>query len=169
MAPGRTEAGQAGAGRQNYNWQRYASGSASGRSPASNGAGSGFQGRGATGGSPSWQRFASPSPYGGRSEAGQSSRGGWQGYSGQRGYSGGSYGGGSRPSLDLNRPIMRQRAPSSYYGGGRGYSAPSGGNRSYSAPKGNSGGGGHSYSAPKSSGGSGGGGGHASSGGGHRR
>jgi hypothetical protein len=169
MAPGRTEAGAAGAGRQNYNWQRYASGSASGRSPASNGAGSGFQGRGAAGGSPSWQRFASPSPYGGRSEAGQSSRGGLQGYSGQRGYSGGSYGGGSRPSLDLNRPIMRQRAPSGgYYGGSRGGSAPSGGNRGYSAPKGNSGGGGHSYSAPKSSGGSGGGG-HASSGGGHRR
>ena len=84
---------------------------------------------------------------------------------------GGSYyGGGSRPPLNLNRPIMRQRAPSSgYYGGGRSYSAPSGGNHSNSAPKG---GGGHSYSAPKSSGGgggghsSGGGGGH-SSGGGH--
>ena len=58
--------------------------------------------------------------------------GGRQGYSSQsRSYAGGGssgrsggsyYGGGSRPSLDLNRPIMRQRAPSGgYYGGGRGY------------------------------------------------
>ena len=138
-----------------------------GRWPAAvNGGSSGFQGRSAPatqGNQYSWQRFASPSPYSsGRTGSGQSSqRGGWQGYSSTpRGYSGG-LGGGSRPPLHLNRPIMRQRAPSSgYYGGGRTYSAPSGGGRNYSAP---SGGSGHSSSAPHSSGG---GGGH-SSGGGH--
>ena len=71
-----------------------------------------------------------------------------------------SYGGyGSRPSLNLNRPIVVQRpaAPRSYGGGGgRGSAAPSGGGRGYSAP---SGGGGHSAPAP-SHGGGGGGGGH---------
>ncbi len=179
-AGGSTETGQRAAGGSSYNWQRY---STSGRAPAA-GNGSGFQGRSAPatqGSQNNWQRFASPSPYGGgRSGSGQSTqRGGGQGYYGQsRSYSGGGYagrsggsyyGGSSRPPLNLNRPIMRERAPSSYSGGSRGYSVPSGGNRSNSAPKG---GGGHSYSAPKSSGGgggghsSGGGGGH-SSGGGH--
>ena len=172
MATGRTGTGQAGARGSSYNWQRY---STSGRSPAAgNGSSMGFQGRSAPatqGSQHSWQRFASPSPYGGRTGSGQSTqRGGWQGCSSQpRSYSGGGraggsyYGGGSRPPLNLNRPIMRQRAPSSgSYGGGR---APSGKGHSYSAPKG---GGGHSYSAPHSSGGGGGhrsGGGH---GGGHR-
>jgi len=163
MAGGRTETGQTGARGSTYNWQRY---STSGRSPAAgSGSGTGFQGRSAPaaqGNRYSWQRFASPSPYSsGRTGSGATSqRGGWQGYSSApRSYSGG----GSRPPLNLNRPIMRQRAPSNgSYSGGR---APSGGGRSYSAPKG---GGGHSYSAPHSSGGGGGhsSGGH-SSGGGH--
>ena len=118
-----------------------------------------------------WQHYASPNPYGG-------ARQGWNNQS--RSYSGGGYGGGSRPPLELNRPVMRQRAPSTgaygggygggrtyaspsggAYGGGRTYSAPSGGGRTYSAPSG-----GHSYSAPRSSGGGGGGGGHSSGGGG---
>jgi len=72
---------------------------------------------------------------------------------------GGSNYGGSRPPLELNRPILRQRpAEGGYYGGGgRTYSAPrGGGGGSYSAPRGGGGGGGgHTYSAP-----SGGGGGH---------
>jgi hypothetical protein len=143
--------------------------------------GAGFQGRSAPGVHTSyqnnWQRYASPSPYGG----------GRQGYSSQsRSYSGGGYGGGSRPPLELNRPIMRQRAPSSgYYGGGYGggrtYAAPSGGSygggRSYSAPSGggrtsSAPSGGRSYSAPSGGGGGGhsysggGGGGHSSGGGG---
>jgi len=167
MATGRT--GQPAPGGSSYNWQRYSSGNSSGRWPAAvNGPSTGFQGRTAPstqGNQPSWQRFASPSPYSGRTGSGATSqRGGWQGYSNQpRSYSRGSSYGGSRPPLNLNRPIMRQRAPSSgsYGGGGRSYSAPSGGGHSYSAP---SGGGGHSYSAPR--GGGGGGGGH-SSGGGH--
>jgi hypothetical protein len=70
-----------------------------------------------------------------------------------------SYGGyGSRPSLNIRKPIVVERstAPRSYGGGGgRGYSAPSGGGRGSAAP---SGGGGHS--APSSSHGGGGGGGH---------
>jgi len=138
--------------------------------------GGGFQGRNAPssfGRQNNWQRYASPSPYGGQS----------------RNFSGGGYGGGSRPPLELNRPIMRQRAPSSgYYGGnygsGRSYSSPGygsyGNGRSYSAPSSGrsapSGGGSHGYSAPRSSGGGGGGhsfgggGGHSSGGGGgHHR
>jgi hypothetical protein len=71
-----------------------------------------------------------------------------------------SYGGyGSRPSLNIRKPIVVERsaAPRSHGGGGgRGNSAPSGGGRGNAAP---SGGGGHS-------GGGGGGGGH---GGGGRR
>ena len=123
MATGRTGTGQAGARGSSYNWQRY---STSGRSPAAgNGSSMGFQGRSAPatqGSQHSWQRFASPSPYSGRTGSGQSTqRGGWQGYSSQpRSYSGSAgraggsyYGGGSRPPLNLNRPIMRQRAPSS--------------------------------------------------------
>ena len=134
---------------------------------------------GARGSTNNWQRYASPNPYSGaRSGSGQSTqRGGWQNYSNQsRSYQGGGYagrsggsyyGGGSRPPLELNRPVMRQRAPGGGYygGGGRTYSAPSGGGRSYSAPSG----GGHTYSAPKSSGsggGGGGGGGHSYGGGG---
>jgi hypothetical protein len=139
MTTGRPAAGAAGS---NYNWQRY---STSGRSPAS-GYGSGSQGRSAPatpGNRYNWQRYASPNPY----------SNGRQGYSGQQGSYGGSrgwnapaprsyYGGGSRPPLNLNRPIMRQRAPSS----------------------GSSGSGSHASSAPRSSGG--GGGGHSSGGGG---
>ncbi len=130
---------------------------------------------GARGSTNNWQRYASPNPYSGaRSGYGQSTqRGGYQGYSGQsRGYSGGGYagrsgssyyGGGSRPPLQLNQPVMRQRAPGGgYYGGGRNYSSPSGGGRSYSAPSG-----GRNYSPPKSSGGGGGGGHSYSGGGGH--
>ena len=79
-----------------------------------------------------------------------------------------SYGGyGSRPSLNIRKPIVVERstAPRSYgggggysypSGGGRGYSAPSGGGRGYSAP---SGGGGHSAPSPSRGGGGGGGGG----------
>jgi len=175
MAPGRTSGGQAGGG-----WQ--------GRSAAPQG------------NQHNWGRFASPNPYtNGRAGSANTQRGGWQGYSNQGNYThgaggwnapaprnggsyyggssggsaprGGYYGGGSRPALDLNRPIMRQRAPSGgyngggynrgggNYGGGRGYSAPRGGGGNYSAPGGGGGGGGGGHS-------SGGGGGH-SSGGGH--
>jgi hypothetical protein len=160
----------------------------------------GFQGRSVPSAqSHNWQRYASPNPYaGGRSGYSQSNqRGGLQNYSNQsRNYSGGGYGGrtgssnygggysGSRPPLQLNQPIMRQRAPGGGYsgggyGGGRTYSAPSGGNRGYygggygggrtsSAPSG----GNHTYSAPKSGGSGGGhsysgGGGHSGGGGGH--
>jgi len=98
------------------------------------------------------QRFQSSAP----SWGGFSSRPGPQSYSGY----------GSRPSLNIRRPIVvaRPTAPRSYGGGG--YSAPSGGGRGYSAPSGGghgnfapSGGGGHSAPAP-SHGGGGGGGGH---------
>ena len=163
-----TRGGQPGVRGSSNSWQGFGRGSQSGGwSAVGNGSRTGFQGRsapGTQGGQYNWQRFASPSPYGG----------GRQGYSSQtRSYSGGSYGGGgSRPPLNLNRPIMRQRAPNSgsYGGGGRSYSQSSGGSRNYSAP---SGGGGRSYSAPRSSGGgggghsSGGGGGHSSGGGSH--
>ncbi len=113
-----------------------------------------------------WQRFNSqPAP---RSQ-GYSSPGyqsGWGRSSG--GSSGGSY---SRPPLELNRPIVRERPSYSQgYGGGssrgwsspsqsRSYSAPRGGGGGYSAPRG---GGGGSYSAPR--GGGGGSGGHSSGG-----
>jgi hypothetical protein len=179
--------GRMGFGGTANNWHGFSRGNQSGRGPtAGYGSSAGFQGRSAPaarGYQNNWQRYASPSPYGGaRSGYGQSTqRGGYQGYSGQsRNYSGGGYagrsggsyyGGGSRPPLQLNQPLMRQRAPGGgYYGGGRSYAAPSGGGRSYSAP---SGGGGRSYSAPKSGGGGGGvhnygggGGGHSYGGGG---
>jgi hypothetical protein len=175
--------GRMGFGSTVNNWHGFTRGNQTVRGPAAGyGSGAGFQGRSAPaarGYQNNWQRYASPSPYGG----------GRQGYSSQsRSYTGGGYGGGSRPPLELNRPIMRQRAPNtgsygggysggrSYsspstgaYGGGRTYSAPSGGGRTYSAPSG----GGRTYSAPRSSGGgggghspSGGGGGHSSGGGG---
>jgi hypothetical protein len=75
----------------------------------------------------------------------------------------GSTYGGSRPPLQLSRPIMRQRAPQAY-GGGRSASAPrgiggGGGSRPSSRPSGGGGGGGSS--APR---GGGGGGGHSSGG-----
>jgi hypothetical protein len=118
----------------------------------------------------SWQRYSSPSPYSGR-----------QSYSSApRSYYGGGYGGGSRPPLELNRPIMRQRAPSSgyyggaSYGGNRSYSTQSGayaGGRSYSAPTGrpspSGGSNGGGRQAPAGGGRSSGGGGHPSGGGGH--
>jgi len=183
MAP----TGRTGAGGSAYNWQGFRRGNQSGQRPSTfNAPSTGWQGR-STPASQSnqynWRRYASPSPYSGvRTGSGQSiQRGGWQGYSSApRNYSGGAsgwnapaprsggpyYGGGSRPPLQLNRPIMRERAPSGGYygGGGRNYSAPSGGGRTYSAP---SGGGNHNYSAPHSSGG-GGGGSHNSGGGGGR-
>jgi hypothetical protein len=140
MGTGRAPTGQAGAG-GSYNWQRY---STSGRALAGSGASSAFQGRSAptSQGSPSWQRFASPNPYtSGRTGSGESNqRSAWQGYSNSsRGYSGNSS---SRPPLNLNRPVMRQRAPSS--GSSSGSRAPSGGGHSYSAPHSSGGGGGHS-------------------------
>jgi hypothetical protein len=156
------------AGASSYNWQRYSS---SGRAPAGGGNGgtTGSQERSSTaprGNQYSWQRFASPSPYtsGRTGSSSNSPRGGWQGYSSPSR----SYGGSYRPPLNLNRPIMRQRAPNSYYGGGRSSSSSSGYSRGKAAP---SGGSGHSSSAPRGGGGgqshsSGGGGGH-SSGGGH--
>ena len=151
---GHMETGQSGFHGSN-NWQAY-----------SHGGQSGFQGRSAPSfGSEqhNWQRYASPNPYaGGRSGYNSGSRSYYGG--GNAGRSGGSYYGGrsegsyydnraSRPPLNLNQPVMRQRAPSGGYGGGRNYSAPrsNGGGHNYS------GGGGRSY---------GGGGGH-SSGGGH--
>ncbi len=167
MAAGRAGTGQPSSGSSSYNWQRFASENQSGRWPAAvNGPSAGAQGRStpATQGNRySWQRFASPSPYSsGRTGSGASSpRGGWQGYSSPSR----SYGGSYRPPLNLNRPIMRQRAPNGYYGG-RSYYSRSGATNGKSAP---SSGGGHSTSAPRSGGeshSSGGGGGH-SSGGGH--
>jgi hypothetical protein len=184
-----TMAGRGSQGSQG--WQRYAGGNSAARPNT------GFRGGSAAapqGMQHNWDRFASPNPYSGRAGAGGASeRGGWQGYSNQsRGYSGGarggSYGGGwngaaprtggyyngggSRAPMNLNRPIMGQRAPNGgrgYSGGSRGYSAPRGGS---SAPRSSGGGGGHSYSGGggHSSGGghSGGGGGH-SGGGGHGR
>ena len=154
--------GQLGFQGSSNSWHGFQRGNQSSRWPAAvNGGGHASP----QGGQYNWQRYARPSPYSG----------------GQRSYYGGSsagrsgssyYGGGSRPPLNLNPQIMRQRAPSSgYYGGGRSYSAPSGNygsGRSYSAPSG-----GHTYSAPRSSGGGGGhsyggggGGGHSSGGGG---
>jgi hypothetical protein len=124
----------------------------------------------------SWRRFAgqgqpAPSTRGGGWNApaprSQSSAPSWGRFS--SGPQGQSYGGyGSRPSLNLRRPIVVERptAPRSYGGGGRGYSSPSGGGRGYSAPSG----GGHGYSAPSGGGrGYSGGGGHGGGGGGHGR
>jgi hypothetical protein len=151
------------------------------------------------GNSRGWQRFSTqPAPSGGRTGAVQtmpretsaprsfesraSGRSGWNapaprsesgGWNRFPSRSEGSTYGGSRPPLQLSRPIMRERAPQAY-GGGRTYSAPSGGGGgSYSAPRGGGGGGGgHTYSAPSGGGGGsysaprgggGGGGGHSSS------
>jgi hypothetical protein len=111
-----------------------------------------------------WQRFSAPSP-----SAPSARGGGWNAPAPRSQYLGSgwgrswsspggqSYGGyGSRPSLNMRKPIVVERstAPRSYGGGGsRGYSAPSGGGHE------SSGGGGHS--APSfSHGGGGGGGGH---------
>jgi hypothetical protein len=129
-------------------WHGYSrSNSQFGRGAGGFGAGSGFQGRSApgarVGGQAGWQRYSSPSS---------------SGYNGQsRSNYGGGYGG-SRPPLEMNRPLMRQRAPSTGgyssgygggYGSGRTYSNSSGsyGGRTYSAPSGSYGGG-RSYSAP---------------------
>jgi hypothetical protein len=113
-----------------------------------------------------WQRFS------GQSQAAPSTRGGgWNAPAPRSQYSAPSWGRlssrpeaqsysgyGSRPSLNINKPIVVERpaAPRSYGGGG--HSAPSGGGRSYSSPAG----GGRGYSAPS-------GGGRGSSGGGHGR
>jgi hypothetical protein len=85
-----------------------------------------------------WNRFESRSS-GGRSSS--APRGGGSAYSE------------SRPPLQMNKPIVRERFGSGggYGGGGRVYSAPSGGGRNYSAPSG----GGRSYSAPSGGGGRG--------------
>jgi hypothetical protein len=138
--------------------------------PQSAPAGGNYQSRYATpqqgGNQGGWQRFSR------QSQPAPSTRsGGWNAPAPRSQYSapnrgrswsspgGQSYGGyGSRPSLNLSKPIVVQRpaAPRSYGGGGRGYSAPSGGGRGYSAPSG-----GGEHSAPSSShGGGGGGGGH---------
>jgi hypothetical protein len=115
-----------------------------------------------------WQRFSRQSQPAPSSRSGgwnapaprsQSSAPSWGRFSSSPG--GQSYGGyGSRPSLNMRKPIVVERstAPRSYGGGGgRGYSAPSGGGRGNAAP---SGGGGHSAPAPSHSGGGGGGGSH---------
>jgi hypothetical protein len=110
-----------------------------------------------------WQRFSrqnqpAPSTRGGSWNApaprSQSSAPSWGRFS--FGSGGQSYGGyGSRPTLNMRKPIVVQRptAPRSYGsgGGGRGSSAPSGGGR------GSSGGGGHSAPSPSHGGGGGGG------------
>ncbi len=148
MATGRTEAGSART--PSYNWQRYAT---PGRSPASGNNSSAYQGR--TAGN-SWQRYASPNPYSGGRQSYYGQQGSSRGWNGAAPRSGGSYyGGGSRPPLNLNRPIMSPRSNSG---------SSSGNGRTQSAPR-NSGGG-HSYSAPRGGGG-GGGGGHSGGGGGH--
>jgi hypothetical protein len=127
-----------------------------------------------------WQRFSR------QSQPAPSTRsGGWNAPAPRAQYSapswgrpssnpgGQSYGGyGSRPSLNIRKPIVVERstAPRSYggggaysspSGGGRGNSAPSGGGRGNAAPSGGgrgySGGGGHSASSPSHGGGGGGG------------
>jgi hypothetical protein len=118
-------------------WQRFSS------QPSRTNRGAGVPAPQGQGG---WNRFES------RSSGGRSS-------SAPRG--GGSAYGGSRPPLQLNKPIVRERFGSGggYGGGGRVYSVPSGGGRNYSAPSGRgrgysapSGGGGRGYSAPSGGG-----------------
>jgi hypothetical protein len=117
-----------------------------------------------------WQGYSRPS------QPAPSRGGGWNAaaprsqYSGPRwgqfsSRPGGAYGGyGSRPSLNMSKPIVVQRstAPRAYGAGGYGYRAPSGGTRG-SSSGGNSshseGGGGHSAPAVSHGGGGGGGGG----------
>ena len=150
MATGRPGTGQVGVRTPSYNWQRYATPA---RSPES-GNSSGFQGR-SGGNQYNWQRYASPNPYSGGRQSYYGQQGNSRGWNAPAPRSGGSYyGSGSRPPLNLNRPIMSPRNNGgSSSGSGRG-----------SAPR-NSGGG-HNYSAPKGGGG-GGGGGHSGGGGGH--
>jgi len=109
-----------------------------------------------------WQRFSSqsgPSRGGaGSTRPFESRSGGPSGWNAPAPRSGGANYGWSRPPLQLNRPIMRERSSGGgYYGGGGGrtYSAPSGGNHgSYSAPRGGGGGGGgHSSGSSGSHGG----------------
>ena len=124
-----------------------------------------------------WQRFSR------QSQPAPSTRsGGWNAPAPRAQYSapswgrfatrpgGQSYGGyGSRPSLNMRKPIVVERstAPRSNGGGsGRGNSAPSGGGRGNAAP---SGGGGHSSGGGGGGGHSGGGGGGHGGGGGGRR
>jgi hypothetical protein len=147
MTGGRTETGTTGARSWTYNWQRY---STSGRTPPTgSGSSTGFQGRSgpAARGTPSWERFATPSPYssGRQGYTSQQSRtwsgGGWNAPAPRSG--GSSYGGG-RPALQLNRPLMRQRTDGggNYGSGGRTYSKPSGGETSKPSGEGHVGGGG---------------------------
>jgi len=101
-----------------------------------------------------WQRFprqGQPGPAtGGRgwnaaSPRSQSSAPSWGRYS--YGSQGRSYGGyGSRPTLNIRKPIVVERPAPRSYGGGRGYSAPSGGSRSAPSPSRGGGGGGGSHS-----------------------
>jgi hypothetical protein len=157
-------------------WQRFGGGNQITRSPAAlNRPGAGGQYRAAPapqnaqarqatpqGNQGGWQRFSSQSARANRGAgvAGPQGRGGWSSPA-PRG--GGSAYGGSRPPLQLNHPIVRERAGSGggYGGGGRTYSAPSGGGRSYSTPSGGGrgysapSGGGRSYSAPSGGGGRG--------------
>lgn len=160
-SPGRAAGGPSSFRGSSSSWHGFQRANQSSRWPAAvNGGGHASP----QGGQYNWQRYASPSSYSGARQgytnAPRSYAGG--GYAGRSGSS--YYGGGSRPPLNLNPQIMRQRAPSGgYNGGGRSYSAPSGnygGGRGYSAPSG-----GHTYSAPRSSGG-GGGSSHSSGGGG---
>jgi hypothetical protein len=152
-------------GQGNANWQRFSTANPSSRWPASVnmgtrggevGRGSEMTPQGRTGytaspqGNPnSWQRFNSQSrapmaPMGGGavSHSLESNPGGQVRWNMPAPRSGGSYyGGGSRPPMQLNRPIMRERTPSSsgsHYSGGRSYSAPKGGGGGHGG-----GGGGH--------------------------
>ena len=124
MAPGRTEAGATGAGGQSYNWQRYAEAPQAGRQRGA-GSNSGFQGRSAPApqGISKLAAVREPQPL--QRRVGQ----GWTGEP-ARGYREAVRGGRCAslgrfllwwrfaPTARLNRPIMRQRAPGGYYGGG---------------------------------------------------
>jgi len=175
-AGGQRFGGPAGQPAGNSSWQRFASGNSSAKWPAgANMPGSREEQRtGPQGSQSSWQGFSrQPAPGSERTGSAPTSehQGSWSRFNDQpRSYSGGgsagsynwrsggsSYGG-SRPPLDLNRPIMRERSSGGgFYGGGRSYSPPSGGGHSSSAPSG----GGH---AAPSGGGHGGGGGHSGGG-----
>jgi hypothetical protein len=165
----------------NPSWQRFNTGNQSSRSPA--GVNMGGTRRGEMSASPQsrpgytvspqgnqsgWGRFSTqpraPMGAGAAPRAYESRGGGPGGWTAPAPRSGGYYGGGSRPPMELNRPVMRERpgGGGGGYGGGRTNSAPSGGGH-YSA----SSGGGHTYSAPRGVGGGGGGGGNHGGGSSH--
>ena len=132
--------------------ERMGSGQTPAQSPRTNAA---PEGRSA-----GWQRFSqqprASTGGGGYSRPFESGSGGASRWNAPAPRSGGSYYGGGRPPLQLNRPIMRQRSS-----GGGNYGS---GGRTYSAPRSSGGSGGHTYSAPHVSGGGGGGGGHSGGG-----